>query len=139
MGRSPSSVVGMAVTGQGLAPRAVPNLLLAWPRGSKGPVWARVWLEKVQGLLTAGGVVVTAATTKPLPQAAGMGSTASPEKLLLGRSDSFCCCCSHFNLLAVPRAPRHSQSLATSPALAAKSRAAWPRPHGGAEALLRGM
>lgn len=76
MGRSPSSVVGMAVTGQGLAPRAVPNLLLAWARGSKGPVWARVWLEKVQGLLTAGGeglggAVVTAATTKPLPQALG--------------------------------------------------------------------
>lgn len=38
MGRSPSSVVGMAMTGQGLAPHAVPNLLLAWPCGSKGPV-----------------------------------------------------------------------------------------------------
>lgn len=40
MGRSPPSVVGLAVTGQGLAPHAVPNLLLAWARGSKGPVWA---------------------------------------------------------------------------------------------------
>lgn len=104
----------------------------------RGPVAARALcglgfgyqLEKTQGLLTAdgkepGGGSGDSSHHKAPSSGCWDEQHGLPEKLLLGQSGFFCCCCSYFNLLVVPRASRHSQSLATSPALAAKSRA-WP-------------